>query len=289
MAPSDKTGIDEPKRVAEERLEIDAPVEAVWRALTEAEEIERWFSPEARVTPGVGGKIWWCWEGMYEWEQRIEIWEPNRHLRTSYALSGPGARPVAEPDPDARPRPVQLAIDFHLEARGGGTVLRVVHSGFGADAAWDLEYDGVRRGWHFELRSLRHYLEKHPGVARKVAWARKTVKLTAEEAWELLLSPDGFVSDTGLAKLQPGADYSLSAAGHVFQGVVQTLSPPFEFSGTVLNLGDALLRIAVEPGQGDAAAPLMVWLWVATYGLSQDRVDAINTRLQELLDDLFSG
>lgn len=289
MTPAEKNGIDTTGRTAEERIEIGAPVEAVWRALTEAGEIERWFSPQARVTPGVGGKIWWSWEGMFDWEQRIEIWEPNRHLRTSYTQTGPGATPQADPDPEDDRRVVQLAIDFYLEGQGGVTVLRVVHSGFGADASWDMEYGGVRRGWHFELRSLRHYLEKHPGVERKVAWARKTVKLAADEAWELLLGPDGFVPGVDLAKLQPGGDYSLSAAGEVFQGVIQTLAPPFELSGTVIDLGDALLRIAVEPGHGDAAGPLMVWLWVATYGLTQERVDKINERMQGLLDRLFSG
>lgn len=74
-------------RLVERTLEINAPVEAVWKALAEADEIARWFSPEARVQPGAGGKVVWIWKDIAEWESRIEIWEPNRHLRTVYDWS----------------------------------------------------------------------------------------------------------------------------------------------------------------------------------------------------------
>jgi len=32
---------------------------------------------------------------------------------------------------------VKLAIDFHVEAQGGKTVVRLVQSGFGAGPDWD--------------------------------------------------------------------------------------------------------------------------------------------------------
>lgn len=272
-------------RTVKEEIEIAAPVEAVWRALTDAEELARWFPLEARVTPGNGGKVWLRWDDVYEWEQRIEIWEPNRHLRTGYVQSA-GERPRAEADPKAALPPIQLAIDFELEARGGTTILRVVHSGFGADAAWDHEYGGVMRGWRYELRSLRHYLERHPGVARKVVWVRKVVKLTAEEAWQYIMSPDGFLGSGSLADLHPGSEYTLrTAAGDLFHGVVQTVAPPFEFSATVVNLGDALIRVSVDLFQLEP----MVGLWLATYGLSQTQLDGISLQLRALLDRAFPG
>jgi hypothetical protein len=33
-----------------------------------------------------------------------------------------------------------MAVDDHIEARGGATILRLVHSGFGKGADWDGEY-----------------------------------------------------------------------------------------------------------------------------------------------------
>ena len=37
--------------------EIQAPPEEVWRAISEGEQVARWFSPEARIEPGVGGTV----------------------------------------------------------------------------------------------------------------------------------------------------------------------------------------------------------------------------------------
>jgi uncharacterized protein YndB with AHSA1/START domain len=34
---------------------IDAPIEAVWKAIVDGEELTRWFVEEATVEPGVGG------------------------------------------------------------------------------------------------------------------------------------------------------------------------------------------------------------------------------------------
>jgi uncharacterized protein YndB with AHSA1/START domain len=267
-------------RTVEDKIEIAAPVEAVWQALTEAEELARWFPLDARVTPDVGGKIWLSWGDWAEWDQQIKIWEPGKHLQTTYASTPAG---LAEKPPAAVAKPIEIAIDFYLESRAGGTVLRVVHSGFGKAASWDNEYYGVMRGWRYELQALRHYLEKHPGVARRVAWVRSTIQVSAEEMWETLTGADGFFFDSDLAGLEPGDRYSLrSAAGEVFRGVVRTASPPFDFSGTVENLGDSLLRIAVE---GTPSAPYAL-LWLATYGLSQIKVDELQAGFQALLEKL---
>jgi hypothetical protein len=35
-------------------------------------------------------------------------------------------------------------VDYFIESRGGTTVLRLVHSGFGRGANWDAEYDATR-------------------------------------------------------------------------------------------------------------------------------------------------
>ena len=71
------------------RIEIDASIEDVWKALTDAEELMRWFPLDARSTPGPGGTIWFSWGPPYEGENRIEIWEPPRHLRlTDAAITG---------------------------------------------------------------------------------------------------------------------------------------------------------------------------------------------------------
>ncbi len=104
-------------RSVEQEIEIDAPLSAVWKALTEASELVRWLPMETRVKPGSGGSIWLRWEDEYEAESRIEIWEPESHLRLTFPIHGS----------------TEFATDYFLRSRagGGGTVLRVVTSGFG--------------------------------------------------------------------------------------------------------------------------------------------------------------
>lgn len=268
-------------RAVEEEIVIAAPVESVWRALTDAEELANWFPTEAAVEPGEGGKIWLAWEEQFRWDLDIEIWRPLKRLRASYLQEVPTT--PGQP-PAKATKPVKIAMDFYLSHMSGGTIVRVVHSGFGPDSSWDNEYYGVLRGWRYELRSLQHYLERHPGVARSVAWARTTVNISVESAWESLTGSEGLIVEGSLAGLEPDSPYSFrTAAGEIFRGVVRTMSPPFEFSGTVENLGDSLLRLAVEPITGDP----LVWIWLATYGLSKVQVDELQGKFQAVLDRVY--
>ena len=71
-----------PSRAVETELTVDAPAEAVWKAVADAEELVRWFPAQAEVSPGEGGSVRLAWDGNWASESRIEIWEPPRRLRT---------------------------------------------------------------------------------------------------------------------------------------------------------------------------------------------------------------
>ncbi|HJX88276.1 MAG TPA: SRPBCC domain-containing protein, partial [Gemmatimonadales bacterium] len=77
----EKTLPADQRRAFEMALEIAATPDEVWRALTQAEELVRWFPMDARVTPGVGGTMLWNWGEGQDWESRIDVWEPGRRLR----------------------------------------------------------------------------------------------------------------------------------------------------------------------------------------------------------------
>ena len=79
-------------RTQELSLTIEAPAADVWKALTDAEELTRWFVPEARVVPGVGGSLWMSWGGGMEGTTHITDWEPNRRMRTADELPSGGTR-----------------------------------------------------------------------------------------------------------------------------------------------------------------------------------------------------
>jgi uncharacterized protein YndB with AHSA1/START domain len=259
-------------RTIDVTFEIAAPPEAVWKALTEARELERWFPLQSRVTPGKGGEIVLSWGPPWEGKGTIEIWEPGKHLRTTWPFHGP--EHAGSP----------LATDYYLEGKGGVTVLRLVHSGFGSGANWDGEYDGTRRGWQFEMRSLRHYLEKHRGEDRAVALAAHQIPLEPAEAWARLASRAGLVAEGSLHELREGDRYAVrTASGDALRGVVCVSSPPTDFSGTVENLGNALWRVGIEkyPSGNE------IWLWLSTYGATRSEVPAIRERWRALLARLF--
>ncbi len=71
-------------RSIETEFEIAAPVDAVWKALTDADELTNWFPLNARVKPGVGGSILMTWgEDLADCdhESLIRVWEENKHLQ----------------------------------------------------------------------------------------------------------------------------------------------------------------------------------------------------------------
>ena len=254
---------------AEVEIRIAAPVEEVWRALTDAEELARWFPLEARVEPGAGGSVWLSWGEGWSAGSRIEIWEPGRRLR------------AVSDRTDAGGRPVLLAVDYHLEPAEGGTVLRVVHSGFGRGAEWDQEYDAVSRGWKFELRSLRLYLERHRGTPRGVAWARVVTELTVDEVHRRVMGPEGLVAEGSLAGLEEGDPYRIAAAtGEVFAGRVLINRPPGDFAGTVASLDDALLRYVYEVGTTS--------VWLSAWGVAEETVRDFERRWQAKLEGLLA-
>ncbi len=270
------------QRTIEQQYRIEAPVDAVWKALTDADELTRWFPLEARVDPGVGGAIWKSWAGHCEGGMPIEIWEPNKHLRLTWLTEVEGG-----PQEESASPSTSLAVDFHLEGEGGGTVLRLVHSGFTRDSVWDEMFDGIRRGWNFELRGLRHYLENHLGTPRQVVWAKARFQMSLADAWARLMGSDGLVRDGSLDGLKEGDRYSITtSSGDELQGSVLVLNPPQDFSATVDNMNRALLRVHIDNSCGSEPGT-EVGVWFSCYGLPGAEVKALSDRCEALLQRLF--
>lgn len=260
-------------RSIEHHIDIEAGVDAVWKALTDATELTRWFPFQARVVPGVGGEIWLSWNPPWEDSSRIEAWEPGRRL----ALRGFGGSATL--------------IEFTLEARGNTTRLHLVQSGF-ASSDWDDElFDGTRRGWQQVFQELRHYLERHAGQPRAVAWPRVPASGGAEASWRRMFGPGGFVSSTPVESLRPGdACRLVSGAGDVLEGTVLANEPPLELSITVPSLGDGILVLRTwEVASHVADSGHEAGLWVSSWELPQPRLDELGARWKDLLAGLFAA
>jgi uncharacterized protein YndB with AHSA1/START domain len=270
------------KRVIETTIEINAPKDAVWKALTDAEELVCWFPLKAEVKPGPGGSIWMSWGLPWEGSSRIEVWEPEQHLSVRGFIEHDAEKGAAG----------AIVVDYHLESRGGKTVLRLVHSGFEPKESWEDEmFDGTRRGWRYELRSLRHYLERHRGEKRLVAWPRVRTTVSAAETWKRMMGPQGFLKEGRIEGLGEGDSYRMVAAtGETFEGQVVVNDPPFEFSGTVKNLNDGLLALrcyeicATGPDAGHEAS-----VWLSTYGMPPTQVEAFRERWEKRLQALLAA
>ena len=263
-------------RTVEVKLDIAAPVGAVWRALTDARELERWFPLRAEVKPGPGGAIRWTWAADVDWPSRIDIWAAERRLRATYE------RPATAAGPDESP--ALLAMDFTLESDQGRTVLRLVHSGFGFGGDWEDEYHGVRRGWGFELRCLRHYLERHAGQDRQVLMLRAPLRQSKQDAWRRLIGPEGLALPDRLATAREGDPWSATlATGEALSGTVLTSAPPHEFGATITELGDGILRAGVE----NIGSTLEAWLWFAAWNAPGDAFAGLRERWQERMRLLF--
>ena len=130
-------------------LEIQAPRARVWAALTEADQLLRWFpTKRAEIDLRPGG------EAVLEWDEAraeavVDVVEPPGRLVFRWRPEGLG-RPFT-------------TVSFTLEELedGASTRLQLVESGFASlpDQIETQSQKGNAEGWAHELDELREYLE----------------------------------------------------------------------------------------------------------------------------------
>jgi uncharacterized protein YndB with AHSA1/START domain len=145
-------GEEDPMEVPDEvrkELEIHAPRERVWAALTEPEQLLQWFpTKRAEVDLRPGGAVVLEWDHA-EAEAVVDVVEPPARFVFRWRPQGLG-RPFT-------------TVSFTLESidDGASTRVRLVESGF-ASLPDQHEYQsqsGNDEGWDQELGELREFLE----------------------------------------------------------------------------------------------------------------------------------
>jgi hypothetical protein len=152
--------------------------------------------------------------------------------------------------------PVTLAQDFYLEARGGVTVLRLVHSGFPDGSGWDHEFNGTKSGWPIYFRILRHGLTRHRGAAARNFDLYALSGDPVDRTWERL------------GVLRPADAVATSERCAWW---------------TLPDRNDAMVHLACSaygPKTG-------IWMSVATYDLPEDAVAAIRRDYEGTLHRTF--
>jgi uncharacterized protein YndB with AHSA1/START domain len=130
-------------RSLEKELFIKATPERVFQALTEKEDLERWFVKKAEVDLRPGGAIRLEWAPDAVEIGKILVLEPPHRL--SYTWE------ALEPSP--------TTITLELTAENDGTRLRLIHTGIGEGEDWDTYYTSVNSGWSVHLKNLTAWLE----------------------------------------------------------------------------------------------------------------------------------
>jgi uncharacterized protein YndB with AHSA1/START domain len=135
------------KRAIELNTEIQAPPEAVFRALVEADELVHWFPSRAESDPRPGGVF----------AYRFDFGDPEKdHLSEGRYRDVVANERVSYPW-KAPEGPTE--VEFRLRPSNGATELELTHSGWGEGAEWEQSQENHRQGWSFFLDNLKAYLE----------------------------------------------------------------------------------------------------------------------------------
>lgn len=136
--------------VIEHRIVVTAAPSAVYRALTNADTLIRWFPTAAESDPRPGGR----YAFTFEFER-----EPQRnHTRRGVFRDVVADHRLAYTWPGVNDG--DTLVEFHLAPIGDGTDVRLVHSGWGDGARAQTARKSHAEGWAFFLGNLKAYLER---------------------------------------------------------------------------------------------------------------------------------
>ncbi|MBV8279508.1 MAG: SRPBCC family protein [Verrucomicrobia bacterium] len=145
----------------EKRIELNAPVSRVWRALTDHREFGEWFCAklDGPFVPGEmsTGRIAYPGYEHLKWEATVQKMEPERLFSFTW-------HPYAvDPNVDYSNEPSTL-VEFRLEPKDGGTVLYLKESGFDA-LPKDRRFEAFRMnddGWTEQMTNIENHLGLRP-------------------------------------------------------------------------------------------------------------------------------
>ncbi len=145
----------------EKRIELNASVSRVWRALTDSHEFGEWFrvkldGPFVQGQVSRGNMTYPGFEHV-KWEIMIQLIEPEKLF--SFRWSHPKSFDAATYSPDYSNEPTTL-VEFRLEPTPEGTLLTVTESGFDNLPA-DRRDEAFRRnegGWTEQMKNIQNYV-----------------------------------------------------------------------------------------------------------------------------------
>ena len=135
----------------EKEIVIEAPIDVVWRVLTEPEHMKEWFAPRTELVGRSGAAGVMVFPSGETYYLKVERFEPPHRFAYRW-LHEAGADPAPENS---------MLVEFTLESEDGRTRMRLVESGFD-HVDWTDErkteyFNGHTNGWQTILKRLSDY------------------------------------------------------------------------------------------------------------------------------------
>ena len=145
----------------EKRIELNAPIARVWRALTDHREFGEWFGVklEGPLVPGQlsQGQITYPGYEHVRWRAVVQKMEPERLFSFTWHPYG------IDPKVDYSKETPTL-VEFHLEKTATGTLLLLTESGFDKvpSARREEAFRMNEGGWTQQMKNIEKYVAQHP-------------------------------------------------------------------------------------------------------------------------------
>ena len=153
----------------EKRVVLRAPLDRVWRAISDAEEFGRWFGVRFDGRFVEGASITAAITPTTVDDEVAKRQEPHAGVKSTWQIVAiePGRRfayrwhPFAiDPGADYEREPTTL-VEFVLSETPDGVLLTITESGFDAlpEARRSASFDANAEGWAIQTGLVRRYLE----------------------------------------------------------------------------------------------------------------------------------
>lgn len=196
------------RRSVEAEVSVPGTPEEVWAAIATGPGISSWFVPTELEEREGGKTVSHFGPGSsMDAVATIKTWEPPHRF-------------VADNPEDTGPGSPNVATEWIVEARSGGTcVVRVVHSWFADTDAWDKQFEQHEHGWNGFFRILRIYLTYFSGQRSSSFQLMSISQQDKPSTWEALTKP------LGLGGAALGQRVSTPVGAPPLAGVVEAVGP----------------------------------------------------------------
>lgn len=132
-----------------------APPDRIFAALTEPDELAKWFVEKAVFPHRARAAFRLSWKGGYTMKGKVLAFDAPTRLRLQWVDRFEGKKVF------------ETEVEFSLRKKGTGTLLTVKHRGFKSGKRWIGLYGSIQSGWTFYLTNLRSVLERGMDLRRK--------------------------------------------------------------------------------------------------------------------------